>query len=495
MSLHETRTGHRNASKACGWCGRLGANIVLPHVRICFNCRRYQQYHPQTCPGCAELKPLGYLDDHGAVVCSACAGHAGPGSVFACTECGREDRPYGMRRCAYCFLRERLTVLLTDPRTGQIHERLRPVFDAILAGEHPQSGIYWLRRRQRIGPGLLAAMARGEIAISHRSFNDRPMDRVHNYVRDLLVALGVLEPYEPLIERMIPWLATLGETLDPHHARLVDQFAHWRVLRHLRRLAENDSLTTGSCQGARARLRRVVAWLGWLEARGRSIQTATQADLEEHLFTQPKSVGGELAQFLTWVRDTGLNPALGSTYRNSAGPAVTMSDAARWAHVNTLLHDESIRLYTRIGGLFMLLFAQPITTICRMRTDQVDTDGHGRVLVTFERTPIQMPDHLAELIRTHLGQRGQASYASRGNGWLFPGGIPGRPLATENIRSQLVERGIRPRAARHAALFALSGQVPHMILAQTLGISQTAATTWAALAARDWGNYISQRQE
>jgi hypothetical protein len=222
VSLHEARTGRGNASKACGWCGRLGApTIVLPHVRICFNCRRYRQYHPRTCPGCADVRALGYLDAHGAVVCSACAGHAGPSSVFACTECGREDRPYGMQRCAHCFLRERLTVLLTDPTTGQIHEQLRPVFDAILDGEHPQSGIYWLRRRQRIGPGLLAAMARGEIAISHHSFNDRPMDRVHNYVRDLLVAVGVLEPYEPLIERMIPWLATLGETLDPHHARLV----------------------------------------------------------------------------------------------------------------------------------------------------------------------------------------------------------------------------------------------------------------------------------
>ena len=63
------------------------------------------------------------------------------------------------------------------------------------------------------------------------------------------------------------------------------------------------------------------------------------------------------------------------------------------------------------------------------------------------------------------------------------------------MRAQLVARGIRPHSARHAALFALSAEVPHMILAQTLGISQTAATTWAALAARDWGNYIAQRQE
>lgn len=173
-----------------------------------------------------------------------------------------------------------------------------------------------------------------------------------------------------------------------------------------------------------------------------------------------------------------------------------MSDADRWDHVSTLLHDDTIRLYTRIGGLLMLLFAQPLAGICRMRTDQVDlTHPDGHVLVTFRDTPLEMPEPLGALIRTHLGQRGQASYAARGNGWLFPGGIPGRHLATENIRSQLVARGIAPHSARHAALFALSGQIPHMILAQTLGISPTAATRWAALAARDWGAYIQQRGE
>ena len=397
--------------------------------------------------------------------------------------------------CARCILRERLSALLTDPTTGEIHAQLVPVFDALVNGERPQSAIYWLMRRQRIGPGLLGAMARGELAVSHDTFGQLPMDRTHNYVRDLLVAVGVLPSYEPLLERMTPLLATLGESLEPGHARILDQFARWRVLRHLRRRAEEGRLTTGSFQHARSRLRRVAAFLSWLENAELSIQTAGQADVEKFLTTQPRSVAAELVQFLTWVRDTGLNPAMTLTPRLDSEPQVTMSDDDRWRHVNTLLHDESIRLYTRIGGLFMLLFAQPITNICLMRTSQVDITDPARVLITFEHTPVEMPEPLAELLRTHLGRRGQASYASRDNGWLFPGGIPGRPLATENMRGQLVARGIRPHSARHAARFALSAQVPHMILAQTLGISQTAATRWAALAARDWGAYVSQRSE
>ena len=435
---------------------------------------------------------IAYLNLDGAKVCAGCAGHV---SQFTCDECGSEAHPYGVKRCARCVLRERLTALMTDPSTGRIHEQLTPVFDTIIGGPRPQTALYWLRRRQRIGPGLLAQMARGEIEISHQTFNDLPIDRTHNYVRDLLVAVGVLEPYEPFIERMIPWLSTLGGHLNAHHGHIIDQFAHWKVLRHMRRQADKGRLTNGVFQSSRSRLRRVVALLVWLEARGRSIETATQSDLEEYLVTQPKSAIGELGQFLIWTRQTGLNSALTSTYQSSSEPQVTMSDDDRWAHVNTLLHDETIRLHTRIAGLLMLLFAQPITRICAMRTDQVDTSSPDNVLVTFEATPIEMPEALAELIRTHLSRRGQASYVSHDNGWLFPGGIPGRPLVTKTIRGQLVDRGIRPHSARHAALFALSGQVPHMILAQSLGISQTAATRWAALASRDWGQYVSQRAE
>jgi hypothetical protein len=170
-----------------------------------------------------------------------------------------------------------------------------------------------------------------------------------------------------------------------------------------------------------------------------------------------------------------------------------MSEQKRWAGVDLLLHDDAIRLYTRIGGLFLLLFAQPLASICRMQTDQVILAEDGRVLVRFENTPVEMPEPLDALIREHMTRRGQASYASRNGRWLFPGGIPGNPLVTENIRSQLVERGIKPHNSRKAALFQLAGAVPTPIRSDLLGISTTTAVHWAALAARDWSGYIANR--
>lgn len=67
---------------------------------------------------------------------------------------------------------------------------------------------------------------------------------------------------------------------------------------------------------------------------------------------------------------------------------------------------------------------------------------------------------------------------------LFPGRHPGRRMVREVFRSKLVAHGIRPGHSRHAAMFALAGDVPSPVLAELIGIADKTATKWAALAAR-----------
>ncbi|MEV6103070.1 hypothetical protein [Nocardia sp. NPDC051981] len=74
--------------------------------------------------------------------------------------------------------------------------------------------------------------------------------------------------------------------------------------------------------------------------------------------------------------------------------------------------------------------------------------------------PIELAEPLDQLVVEQLARRGQASYVSRPDKWLFPGGIPDKHLAAENIRAQLVEREIQPNHARKAALFHLAAIIP-----------------------------------
>lgn len=189
----------------CRDCGQAPANVRLLRGRLCHRCKRRRHYHPERCPGCTQTRPVAYLDDRSRVVCADCAGVEL--SLFACAECGREDHPYGAR-CARCILTERLTLLLTDPSTGDIHALLRPVFDELSSASRPQSVITWLQKPPGTGARLLGMMACGEIAISHDTFRALPSDRSHNYLRELLASLGVLPPFVATIERMLPWLAT-----------------------------------------------------------------------------------------------------------------------------------------------------------------------------------------------------------------------------------------------------------------------------------------------
>jgi len=465
--------------------------ITVQGHNVCQNCRTRLQRHPALCPSCAVVRVLAFRDADGVDICAGCAGEE---PTYRCQSCGREDNSYGAS-CGPCTLNERATAILTDPDTGRIHPRLVPLFDALIKADCPQSAMYWLQRPPGDGPRLLGAMARGEVEISHETFEGLARSRGYLYLRDLLAAVGVLAPYEARIERTIAWLHELLAALPPEHANLVERYARWKVLRHLRNRAARGELTKGVIQAARTQIRGTIALLTWLAERDLTIATATQADLEHYIsIGRPRTTPNGIYQFVDWVRETGVNPALEVTLVPSGSPSVTMSDGDRWRHVQLLLHDTTIHHSTRIGGLFLLLFAQSLTAICRMRNAQVDVRD-DRVFVTFDRTPTEMPEPLDRLIQEHMARRGQASYVSWNSPWLFPGGIPGNHLGTENIRKELVARGIKPQASKHAALFQLASELPHPILADVLGISSTSAARWSALSSRTWGQYTAARRD
>lgn len=464
---------------------------MLPTGPICFRCRRHLAYHPEICPECFELRPVAYpsMSIYNVLVCAGCAGEE---SVFACAECGREDHPYGVTRCARCVLHERLAALLTDPRTGDVHEALRPVFEELMGARRPQSVITWLQKPPATGVRLLDLMARGVLPITHDTFRTLPADRSHNYLRELLTSTGVLPPYHPPIEQIERWLTGILEPLDPDSTAVISRYGHWHHLRRLRGLAERSMLSKAAIYGARGNINGAVRLARWATARGLTITTLTQPDLETYLAEHP---GGRNSQqtFIGWLRRTRTNTKIQLAWRETTTPEVVVSDADRWNQINQLLHDDTIPLYARIGGLFTLLFAQPLQTVIAMRAEQVTLEDDGRVLVTFDTIPIEMPPGLDTLLRRYLDKPGTPSIVSREHGWLFPGRHPGRHLVRETFRGHLVAHGIRPGHSRHAAILALAGEVPAPALAELIGVADKTAVKWAAIAGRDWSDYITNR--
>ena len=483
MSVREPRP-----LTTCAHCGleKRCSHLILDKP-VCKNCVLRFGRTATTCPGCGGIKVLAFYDTHGRPACATCTGNK---ARFACVRCGREDSPHG-RRCGLCTLEQRAAELLADP-SGHIHPQLQPVFDTFMAGPRPQTTLYWFNRST--GPGILAAMAQGEIEISHCAFEAMASNKTVNYVRDLLVAVGVLPAYHAELERVTPWLKDILAGLPKDQGDLLGRFARWHVLRRLRHQEQGGVATHGAINSARACIVATARFLAWLADHNTSITSATQTDLDQYAVEHPGQAKAVVA-FLAWAGRTGLTSGIKLPTHQPAQPEVTLADEDRWAQVELLLHDDTIRLYVRVAGLFTLLFAQPLARITRMRADQITARDDGRVTVTFDTVPIELPDPLGRLVLAHLARRGQASYASRPDHWLFPGGIPGNHLVTENIREQLVQRGIQPCAARNAAMYQLAAEMPSSILADVLGRSRTSATRWAALSAHDWSQYTAQRAD
>lgn len=471
----------------CGRCRqrRAGPQVILGE-RVCRACQLRFRRAPGPCPGCHQPKVLAFYDAQRRPACAACTDNQ---AVYGCAECGREDQPFGVK-CGPCTLRERLTDLLSGP-TGHIHPQLRPVFDALLAAPRTQSTLYWLTRSSA-RPDLLRAMARGDMPISHDSFDRLPPDRAVTYLRDLLAAHGVIESYQPSVERITPFLHEVLAGLSKPDADLLDRFTRWQLLRRLRSLEGRGRVTRSAVQSTRATILSTARFLTWLDTRHTPITAVTQTDLDHYLARHPGR-GPTLAPFCDWTSRTGITPALQVPTTPKTLPDVTLSDHQRWAHVERLLHDDTISGYARIAGLFILLFAQPLSRVARMRPEQITLRDDGTVTITFDTVAIELPDPLDRLVLEQHTQATADRHNQHQNPWLFPGRHAGRHLATENFRRHLVAAGIHPAEARKAAMFQLAAEVPTPVLADLLGLAPGTASRWAALAARDWSQYTARR--
>jgi hypothetical protein len=178
------------------------------------------------------------------------------------------------------------------------------------------------------------------------------------------------------------------------------------------------------------------------------------------------------------------------------GPARRAGNAAsqdeRWAQAARLLHDDTLDLTDRAAGCLLLLYGQQLSRIAAMTTSQV-TSRDGTVFVRFGRCDAPVPDPLGviltELIRAGRSHVGTGSPAS--TPWLFPGGLPGRPITPARLGQRLRTLGIHAMAGRRAALTDLAARMPAAVLADLLHLAPGTAVHWMHQAGADWNRYAA----
>ncbi|WP_331746746.1 site-specific integrase (plasmid) [Streptomyces halstedii] len=481
---------------------------------LCNNCRPRRT---GTCSLCGREKHVELSQVTGLPWCPPCAGRwmrcsrcstvapvrAGTRYHPICARCHNSDPTFwrscgrcgtgwqiSSAPCQRCQLDLHMHDLLVRPDSG-IRPDLLSLRTALLGVERPDTALLWLREPEV--ETVIARMRDQTGPLVHGLLDELPQIPTLAHIRSVLVAAGTL-PHRDELLGALEALAreAVDARTDSIERRILHGYAHWRLLRRLRqRVKPGESTTRQQYLNIRRLLAAAVAFLDWLSEQGRTMATCTQSDVD--VYVPPKGIRPkETIAFLHWAlaqgHASGIVPPRRVQHRVS-GP---FDEDKRWAVARRLLHDKGLRPADRVAGLVILLYAQQLSAVIRLKADQV-TEDDGKLLLHLGPSPIRLASPLDQSMQELLATRRGRSLlgAPADSPWLFPGNRPGQHISESGMRKRLTKIGVRPGPSRNAALFALATEVPAAILSRKLGLSIDVAVSWQRLSAGDWMAYAA----
>jgi len=374
--------------------------------------------------------------------------------------------------------------------SGNVRPGLRAFRDSLAGTDRPATVLRWLDKNK--DSTVLRELAAGERPLAHEALDELPDSKPLRHLRTILVATGTLPPRDEQLARLEAWITqTIAGRPGPDERRLLHQYATWHVVRRLRGRLAGQHATYGQLVSAQRNVRAAIGLLDWLAARGLTLETARQGDLDAWLGDARAAHRTDAGNFVRWARRNKLTTLDFAAVR-WGGPSGVIDTETRWEQARWLLHDDSPKPEDRLAGLLVLLYAQRTSVISRLTLSHVQPAG-GQVLIRLGREPVVLPEPLDTIaLQVAASRRGHAALGDNGiSPWLFPGGQPGQPISAFQLGERLRQLGIRCGQSRSAALFQLATDLPAAVLANMLGIHISVAVQWQRASAGDWMAYAA----
>ena len=469
---------------ACSSCGRTVPCAVskITGQPRCGACARSLAQ----CSRCGQLATA-RAGTRDAPLCGNCA-VPGPGFLKTCPGCGSPGRLIA-GACRRCHLRQRLDELIADS-AGNVRPELQVLHQTLAATGRPAAVLAWLS--SGTAQAMLTELAAGLRPLTHAALDELAASKPLTHLRSVLVATGALPARDEHLVQLERWIThTVASRADRQEKEILHRYAVWHVVRRLRQRTRGTHATCGQADVSRRNIAAAAAFLDWLTARGLTLASCPQGDLDEWMAAATTSQRGPTGHFIRWARSQKLT-SLDFPATRWAGPTRVIDAEGRWAQARRLLHDGTLKPEDRAAGLLVLLYAQQPATISRLTLGHIQA-GDGEVRLRLGREPVVLPGPLAGLI-LHLAAARQGHAATGDQGaspWLLPGGRPGQPISPYRLSERLRQIGIQPGSARSTALFQLATELPAAILARMLGIHIDVAVTWQRISAGDWMTYAA----
>ncbi|WP_156370935.1 XRE family transcriptional regulator [Nocardia arizonensis] len=494
---HGIGTGHpicqscyRRPTHTCCRCGRQRRiNAHWPMGPVCDLCYTAVLRDPGECASCRTTRALIGRDTDGNSICGPCAGYD---ADYTCRRCGRAGNPYGREGCAHCVLADRVHELLASP-DGQVSSELWPLVDALTRTQSPFKQIHWIKNSPNAH--LLAQLVTDGRPLSHDLLDEFPPSRNVHYIRQMLTQTGILPERHEDLDRLPAWLDhhLIGKPAD--HANLIRPFAHWHLLRRARSRARVRRFPASAGRDLRRRILVALDLLVWLDEQSLTLASLRQAELDRWLDEPGTQRRNLVRYFLNWTSKRRITEALVVPSIPRQQPAELLDDEQRWRLLRQCLNDDELPVDVRAAGALTLLFGLSTERLRHLTADQL-THKDGQDFLTAGHRPILLPPKLAKLLWM-LGRDPQRRLAipegKQRPHKLFPGLVPGQPIANHALTTRLARYGIRVRTARNGALAALAADLPAAVLADLLGMHINTAIRWVDYAGGDWTDYLAAR--
>lgn len=481
----------RTSTDACDECGTVGPLNVRADGRtevdkdLCVRCYRHPKRECGICGRSRRVALKGTATS--PVICPTC--YQAP--MIDCSVCGqqalgRRTTKNGQPWCFACQATERIDRLLAGP-DGTIPTGIKSVRDVLVATGRPRSILSNWNNIESLS--LLAKLARQQEQLTHELL-DAEGDRFSvGYLRALLVATGVLPDRDENATRLRRFATTvIDEVADPRHQQTLGRYARWHVIARAKP-DRHGQLSPAVADRCRQEIRTAQRFLDHLAGRGRTVDDCTQADLDSWLTTRRST----RIRFPRWLLDHGHLPGLALPDAiPAAGPRSHVDQDEHWALVRRMLHDpDAANPEDRAAACLVLLYAQPLSKIVSLTTDDLTERGDGTYL-RLGPEPLLLPPPLDALLTSlPFAKPFGAASTLADERWLFPGKWAGHHQHPTSLMGRLNKLGMTTRASRNAAMLHLAASVPPAVFASLIGISTGAATKWAEYAGSNWSTYAS----
>ncbi|MFJ4262137.1 recombinase XerD [Paenarthrobacter nicotinovorans] len=476
----------------CARCSRSAGRTraTWPEGKICGPCFTTATRTHGTCPDCGQHRLLpGPPEPNGGPRCAPCAGIT---HDFHCTRCNHEGEFYRKGICARCALRDDLTQLLpTNPAEPSTAARL---IEVLCQAQRPESIITW--KRSPTVQALLTSLTNGTTPLTHEGLDNyaETAERATNHLRALLVHHELLPYQDPYLARFETWIKAKLDPLPEEVAKPIEHFATWHHLRRIRTTTTPEKNARGPVHSAKQEITETTKFLLWLwETHQRTAATCTQQDIDAWLAAGP-TTRKQIRTFIIFIKNTGTNHRVEMGYYTAkTRPTITQDQRLAW--LRELLTGTSESLPYRVAGALLLLYAQPLVKVAKLRNDTIQTnETTGNMRITLGLHPVPIPAPVAGLIQQHLARRPNLRTGSNTQSpWLFPGTRAGQHLHPNTIMDRLRSLGIDLRGARNTALDELLTITPPPLVADALGYSHQVAFIHADNAGDAWSRYVNRR--